>query len=235
MFSWLPENISTYGSKIDGIIHLIWTIVFVWFVAAELILFYFLLRYRKKPGKKASFLPGRGKAVLWILIPAALVLGFDLTIDVAQTPVWDEVKINMPEDIVQTINIQGQQFVWNFTLPGKDNKLGTPDDIKTVNQLYVPINTKIGFNLGAKDVLHSFWVPVMRLKQDAVPGRIIKGWFEVTKEGTFVIACAELCGSGHGIMKGQLHVLNQADYDKWVEENTPKPPPAAAAPQGENS
>lgn len=233
MFHWLPENISTYGDKIDGIMKMIWVIVFSWFVVVEVVFFYFLFRYRARQGGKATFQPGRGKAVLWILIPAALVLGFDLAIDLKQNPVWNEVKINMPEQVDQEISIQGKQFVWDFILPGRDNKLGTVDDVKTVNQLTVPVNSKILFHLGADDVIHSFWVPALRLKQDAVPGRKIKGWFEATKEGTYAIACAELCGSGHGVMKGQIHVLGKQAYADWLETNSPKVS-ALMPPEGEN-
>lgn len=228
MFHWLPESISTYSAKIDSVMKMIWVIVFAWFVLVELILFYFIFRYRRRNGGKATFQTGHGKAILWILIPAALVLGFDLSIDFKQNPVWNEIKVELPEKIDQKIDIQGKQFVWDFVLPGKDGKLGTPDDIKTVNQLTVPLNAVVQFNLGAEDVIHSFWVPVLRLKQDAVPGRKIKGWFQATQAGVYTIGCAELCGSGHGVMKGQLHVLEPEAYQKWLEENSPAEPMASA-------
>jgi cytochrome c oxidase subunit 2 len=222
MFRWLPENVSSYGADIDGIMKMIWAIVFAWFVLTEAVLFYFLFRYRRRPGGKAAFESGdTWKALAWILVPALLVLGFDLSIEVFQNPVWDRVKIHLPDHPDQTIRVQGQQFVWNFTLPGRDGALDTADDIKTFNQLVVPVHAKIEFLLGSEDVLHSFWLPNLRLKQDAVPGRVIKGWFEATKEGTYPIACAELCGSGHGVMKGELRVLNKKDFEKWLEENSP--------------
>jgi cytochrome c oxidase subunit 2 len=100
--------------------------------------------------------------------------------------------------------------------------LDTSDDIQTLNQLTIPVARKIQFELLAEDVLHSLWIPNLRLKQDAVPGRTIRGWFEATKEGTYPIACAELCGSGHGTMKGELHVLGPPDYEKWLKENSPQ-------------
>lgn len=222
MMHWLPENISSFGGDMDAVMRGIWNIVFAWFILAELVLFYFLVRYRKRAGQKAAYERGHTlKAMAWVLVPAALVLVFDLGIDFYQNPVWSKIKIELPENPDQIIQIEGQQFVWNFTVPGADQKLGTSDDIKTVNQLYVPLNKKIVFRLSSQDVLHSFWVPNLRLKQDAVPGRVIKGWFEAIKTGTYSIGCAELCGSGHGMMKGQLHVLSEKDYQDWLAKETP--------------
>lgn len=224
VLSWLPENISTFGPKIDAVIQTIYYIVGTWFVLTQIVLFAFIFRYRNKQGRKAAYEPGHGiKKLAWILIPLTLIVGFDLGIDVIQASVWHEVKIHLPKNPDQTIRISGKQFVWEFTHPGVDNKLDTPDDIKTQTDLYVPINKKILFELQAQDVLHSFWVPPLRLKQDAVPGRTIKGWFEATKTGKFEIACAELCGIGHGHMRGFLHILNETDYKKWVsEQDQPK-------------
>lgn len=223
MFSWLPENISSFGQSLDDVMRLIWNIVFVWFIAAELILLYFLIRYRAKEGGRAHHQPGKTfKALAWVLIPVSVVLLLDIGIDIAQSSVWNEIKIKLPEDPDQVIQIDGKQFVWDFTVPGKDGKLGTKDDIKTVNQLTLPLNATVVFNLSATDVIHSFWVPQLRLKQDAVPGRVIKGWFKPIKAGTYDIACAEICGSGHGFMKGQLHILGTEDYQKWLAENSPQ-------------
>lgn len=218
---WLPEDVSTFGHGIDETLRLIYYIVGAWLVLVEALLFYFIFRYRRKKGQKATYQTGHSwKALYWILIPGAVILCFDVAIETIQAPVWREIKEDLPEHPDQIIGIKGRQFVWEFTHPGRDHQLGTPDDIQTLNQLTVPVHAKIVFQLESEDVLHSFWVPNLRLKQDAVPGRMIKGWFEATKEGDYVIACAELCGSGHGIMKGTLHVLNQEDYQKWQNENS---------------
>lgn len=221
MLSWLPENISTFGPKIDSVIETIYYIVGAWFILAQAVLFYFLFRYRRQKNQKAAYVTGHGvKSLAWVFVPVILVLGFDLGIDIIQASVWDEVKIHLPENPDQVIRISGKQFAWEFVHPGPDNKLDTKDDIKTLTDLYVPVNKKIVFQLQAQDVLHSFWVPTLRLKQDAVPGRTIMGWFEVIKTGTYEIACAELCGLGHGKMKGWLHILSEADYQKWVAEQS---------------
>jgi cytochrome c oxidase subunit 2 len=115
----------------------------------------------------------------------------------------------------------GQQWAWSFVHPGPDGKLDTPDDIATVDELHIQTDTVYHFKLEARDVLHSFSVPVFRLKQDAVPGRIITGWFEATKTGTFDIQCAEICGIGHGVMAGRIVIETAEQHVAWMEGRPP--------------
>ena len=112
----------------------------------------------------------------------------------------------------------GKQFNWEFTYPGPDGKLGTPDDLKLDNELHIPVGKVVHVNLTAKDVIHSFFLPHFRLKQDAVPGREIPVWFEATKPGEYEIPCAELCGFGHSGMNGKLYAHTPEEYEKWVRE-----------------
>lgn len=229
----LPENVSSYGDGIDSIIHLIVVVVGIWFIAAEALLLFFAIRYRRKTGKPAAYVTGNTlTAAAWVLIPAAAVLACDLVIEAAGKPVWHEIKQTLP-DPDQVVRIEGRQFVWDMVHPGADGEIGTRDDIATLNMLHVPLDATVQFELSAKDVIHSFFVPNMRLKQDAVPGRTIKGWFKATKEGEYMISCAELCGMGHGNMRGVLKVLGPEAYRLWVEENTPED--AKPAPSGETA
>jgi cytochrome c oxidase subunit 2 len=115
----------------------------------------------------------------------------------------------------------GQQWAWSFVHPGADHELGTDDDIKTVDELHVEVGKVYHFKLEARDVLHSFSVPVFRLKQDAVPGRIITGWFEATGTGTYDIQCAEICGIGHGVMGARIVIESSEKYAAWVAEQSP--------------
>ena len=104
------------------------------------------------------------------------------------------------------VRITAKQFNWNFTYPGPDGKFGTADDVTSENDLHVPVGKVVRFELQSEDVIHSFFVPDMRLKQDVVPGRTIRGWFEATKTGIYEIACSELCGFGHYSMHGNVIV-----------------------------
>jgi cytochrome c oxidase subunit 2 len=219
MLDWLPEDISSYGHGIDSTLYLIYYVVGVWFILAEGILLWFVFRYRKKEGEKASYVTGRSlKACMVILIPAALVLTCDLIIDVHGTPTWTEIKQEIPEaDLV--VKVEARQFAWNFRYPGPDGTFDTADDFITNGQLHVPVDKVIRLELESLDVIHSLWVPVLRFKQDIVPGRTIPAWFKATKTGSYMLACAELCGTGHGIMQGMVYIhANNGDdsFDNWM-------------------
>lgn len=218
MLDFLPLSASSYGGDIDHVIRLIYWIVGFWFVAAELVLLYFLLHYRKREGVRAAWLPGdTGRAMAWILVPATLILICDLVIEAASARVWAHIKEELPKHEV-LVRIVGKQFAWQFTYAGLDGKLDTADDFDVMNEMYVPVGKVIRFQLESMDVLHSLWIPHLRLKQDAVPGRSIPGWFEATQAGTYPIACAELCGAAHSYMKGTLHVVSDKEYTTWAVE-----------------
>jgi len=136
---------------------------------------------------------------------------------------WAKIKRNPPASDFE-IKVIAKQFNWDVSYPGPDGKLGTEDDIKFDNDLHVPVNKIVRLHLGASDVIHSFFIPNLRFKQDVVPGRTIIGWFEATKPGKYEMPCAELCGFGHSGMKGWLHVHSTEDYKKWADEHlAPKP------------
>ena len=99
-----------------------------------------------------------------------------------------------------------------------DQEFGTPDDIHLVNDLHVPVDEEIVIALKSDDVLHSFFLPNVRLKQDVVPGMKQYVWFEATETGTFDIVCAELCGWGHYKMKGRLTVESRKDFERWLRQ-----------------
>jgi cytochrome c oxidase subunit II len=218
MLRWLPENISTFGGDIDSIMYLIYYVVGAWLILAEGVLLWFLWHYRRKPGRKASPQSGSTRTALaWVVIPACAVLACDIAIDARGNEAWKTIKLDIPKTGDSLVRIEAQQFAWNFRHAGPDGKLDTPDDVVTNGQLHVPVDRIVRFELVSKDVLHSFWVPNLRLKQDSVRGRTIVGWFSATKVGQYGIGCAELCGTGHGVMQGTLIVQNQVDYDTFIQ------------------
>jgi cytochrome c oxidase subunit 2 len=157
---------------------------------------------------------------VWILVPTAIVLFLDLGIDFAGGKAWSKVKGEAPPADVQ-VQVTGKQFNWNFTYPGPDGTFGTADDLTLENELHVPVGRVVRIVLTAEDVIHSFFVPTLRLKQDCLPGREIPAWFEATEPGRYEIACAELCGYGHYTMRGFLFVHTDEEYAQWVEEHWP--------------
>ncbi len=215
MMGWFPENVSTYGAEIDGVFTLILWIVGVWFVAAEAAILLFVVRYRRRPGHAAAYVRGdRWAQLAWVLVPAAVVLALDLAIDVASAPAWARIKEQLPEDGL-TVVANAKQFNWEFTYPGPDGRLDTPDDVGVENELHVPAGRNVRLRLRSQDVIHSFFIPAARLKQDVLPGRTIDAWFNVTVPGRYEIPCAELCGFGHYTMRGVLVVHPPDDYRAW--------------------
>jgi cytochrome c oxidase subunit 2 len=215
------EALSTYATDIDNLIWLITVLVGFWFILCESVFFYFIIRFRAKEGVRAEYITGEEKSQKrWISYPHLLVLVCDLFIVVGAVRVWYEVKQHLPEPY-QTVRVVGQQWAWSFVHPGSDGKLGTDDDIKTVDELHIEVDKVYHYKLEARDVLHSFSVPVFRLKQDAIPGRVITGWFEATGTGTHDIQCAEICGIGHGVMAGRIVIESAEQHAAWISERTP--------------
>ena len=158
--------------------------------------------------------------MLFRSVPLAVVVALDLWLDFLGAPVWAKVKIERPPTDL-TVQITGKQFAWDVVYPGPDGKFGTADDRAFLDELHVPVGKPVHVVLKAKDVIHSFFLPNFRLKQDMVPGRTIEGWFEATKPGKYELPCAELCGFGHSGMKGWVHVHTPEEYQKWVKEQWP--------------
>jgi cytochrome c oxidase subunit 2 len=213
--------LSTYAKDIDNLILLIGGIVGFWFILCEGLFFYFIIRFRAKDGQRAEYITGEEKNhKRWISYPHILVLICDVIILVGAVKVWYDVKQQLPEPY-ETVRVIGQQWAWSFVHPGEDHELGTDDDIKTVDELHIEVGKVYHYKLEARDVLHSFSVPVFRLKQDAVPGRIITGWFEATGTGTHDIQCAEICGIGHGVMAARIVIESPEQHAAWVAEQSP--------------
>jgi cytochrome c oxidase subunit 2 len=184
------------------------------FVVVEVGLLWFAVRYRARPDRKATYTHGNLRAeVVWTAIPAVTVV----TLGVLSGGVWDRIKgrDSVPAGALP-YRIVASQFEWNVTHAGADGVLGSGDDFTLRNQLHVPANQPVVVHLGSEDVIHSFFVPAFRIKQDAVPGREIRVWFEATEPGEYELACAELCGLGHYRMRAMVTVHAPDEFQAWV-------------------
>ena len=220
MLEQLIPSASTYAGDIDWLIDLIAILTGFWFLVAQGMLFYLIFKYREENNPEAEYLTGKEKEVKrWVTIPHLLIILCDIVIIVAAVWVWRTVKQTLPEPDAE-VRVVGQQWAWSFQHPGPDGELDTEDDIHTVDELHVEKGKTYHFDLESKDVIHSFSVPAFRLKQDAIPGRSITGWFEPTKTGTYDIQCAEICGIGHGLMVADLHVETPEEHAAWLEKTS---------------
>jgi cytochrome c oxidase subunit 2 len=231
MIEYFLPAASTYAGDIDGVFDLIFWLVGFWFVVSEGVFFWLLWRFRARDGVRGQYITGELKSEKnWITYPHLLVLVCDIFIIYGAVRVWYDVKQQLPE-AQQTVRVIGQQWAWTFVHPGPDGQIDTADDIAKVNELHLQVDTLYHYKLEAKDVLHNFSVPVFRLKQDAIPGRVITGWFEPTLTGTYDVQCAEICGIGHGLMGARVHIETSAEHAAWNAQHAPTIAVASAAPQ----
>ena len=214
-FRW-PENISTYGGEIDSLFNVIVILTGITFVLVELTLVWFIFKYRGRPGHKAYYTHGNSKLeIFWTTATAVIVLALGAW----SWPLWLRIKDPSRFPTAQLeLGITVKQFEWNVKYPGADGRLGTPDDFTKRNQLHIPVNQPVAVELSSEDVIHSFFVPEFRVKQDAVPGMHITAWFQATKTGEFEIGCAELCGMGHYTMRARVFVHTPEEYNAWLTQ-----------------
>ncbi len=219
--NWLPENVSSFGRDIDGILLLIYYITLAWFIATIGTLLVFVIRYRRRDGRRAAHVRGdRWRELAWVVLPCVLVLVLDFWIDFRGAPVWAKIKVDTPAtDLV--IRVTAKQFNWLVTYPGPDGRFDTDDDKTFTDELHVPAGKPVQVWLRSNDVIHSFFLPNLRLKQDILPGRTLRAWFDAGKPGRYELACAQLCGFGHSGMKGWLVVHEPGDYERWVKGQWP--------------
>ena len=228
MHWWFPGNASSVGGKVDSLFYVILYITGAVFVLVEATLLVFLVRYRKRGGRAASYVEGSARAeIIWTSIPAVILVSLALV----SQPLWSKIKDadTYPKDAAH-LGLEAKQFEWHVTYPGPDGKLGTDDDWMKKDSIHLVVNRDYVLEMTARDVVHSFFVPAFRLKQDLVPGMDIKLWVKPTRTGTFELACSELCGLGHYRMRGLVIVHTPQDYAAWlVGQGEASPADSAAA------
>ena len=214
----LVPSASTYADNIDHIWELIFWITNFWFVLTAGVFFWLCFKFKAKEGQKAQYITGEIKSEKkYVSYPHYAVLVFDIMILLFAVKVWYDVKQDLPP-AENEVRVIGQQWAWVFQHSGPDGKLDTDDDIKMVNELHVQKDVLYHYQLTAVDVLHNFSVPVFRLKQDAIPGRRIMGWFEPTVPGEHDIQCAEMFGIGHGAMAARIFIETPEQHAQWLRD-----------------
>ncbi len=221
---WFPYDghaHSTLGTKIDDLFYLILVIVTVTFIGTNIALGYVLwVGATRQPGDKVWYSHGsHALEVIWTIVPSGILLFIALY----QMDVWANyrVKTMFPKKTEPVAEVTARQFEWRIRYPARGKKLmpqPQPDDIYTVNDIRVPAGQPVAISLRSEDVQHSFFVPGLRVKQDAVPGLVIPVWFEVTDNGMYDLVCAELCGWGHYKMKAQVVASSEADFEAWKSQ-----------------
>lgn len=244
---WLPPFYSSYGDEVMTLYWWIFWITIVTFVLVEGALVYFCFKYKRDPARKAVYTHGSHKLeVAWTIIPTVILVA----LGVFSGSTWGKIKNSAdpsyPDEFQTTLQITAQQFAWNVTYPGPDGSITTTaDNFTKPNVLNVPYEQidgegnvvkqeNVRILLTSMDVIHSFFCPVLCLKQDAVPGYLGNMWFDVQRQSSpgadgkyftaddevYEVACAELCGIQHSKMRMQLKAMPREVYEKWVAEQS---------------
>lgn len=225
---WLPENVNDHGNVIDNLFMFILVLTGILFIATGIALFWFLWKYdAERNPQPVTFTHGSHTLeVVWSILPAATLV----FIAIYQMNAWADAKMKRPtlpgadgqvdtaDDVLkpEIAEVTGRQFEWRIRYAGKDGIVGTMDDVHVVNDLHLPVDEEIVLKIKSADVLHSFFLPNLRIKQDVVPGMKQFVWFRATRTGTFDIVCAELCGWGHYKMRGRITLESREDFDRWL-------------------
>lgn len=221
---WFPETgvaMSTIGRRIDGLFYIILWITSIVFVGTQIALGYVLWKGAvKPPGEKATYTHGNHTLeVVWTVIPGIVLL----FIAIYQMDVWAAFRMRnfAPGEIEAIAEVTARQFEWRIRYPAPGKPLmptPQPDDLYTVNDLRIPVGRPVSISLRSGDVQHSFFVPVLRIKQDALPGTVIPVWFDALEPGSYDLVCAELCGWGHYKMKARVLAAPDEEFRAWKKQ-----------------
>jgi len=240
---WFPPLASEQGAHIDRLFLIILSLTGATFVLGQLALALLIFLFGRKGAESAHHLRERaGWGTLWpILIGFGLIGALEVSDVVIGHELWKQLYGPPPEDVF-VVEVTAQQFAWNVRYPGRDGKFGRTnlrfvsdgnplgidpedsaarDDVVLLNEIHLPLHRPVVVRVRSKDVIHSFFIPAFRLKQDAVPGMQTQIWFIPKRAGEFEIACAELCGLGHYRMRGMLTVEGEESLRAWLEQQVP--------------
>lgn len=232
----VPAAASAHAAEIDQMIVLVHWLMVVLFVGWGVFFVYVLIRFRKGANPTASYTGAKGKVSKGLEVAVAIVEGVLLVF--FAIPAWATRVTAFPsENEAVVVRVVGEQFAWNIQYPGRDGKFGrtdeklvsadnplgldrtdanAKDDLTTINQLNLPVDRPALVHLSSKDVIHSFGLYEMRVKQDAIPGLDIPVWFIPNRVGDYEITCSQLCGLGHYRMRGFVTIQSQPDFQTWV-------------------
>jgi len=246
----MPVQASTHAAELDQMSVLVHWLMLIMFVGWGVFFIFVLFRFRTSANPKASYTGAKGKISKGTEVAVAVVEVILLVF--YAIPAWAKrVKAFPSESEAVVVRVIGEQFAWNIHYPGPDGRFGrtdinlvsadnpigldrrdaaAKDDITTINQLNLPVDRPVLVHLSSKDVIHSFGLFEMRVKQDAIPGMTIPVWFIPNRIGEYEITCSQLCGLGHFRMRGFITIQSDADYKKWFDDQEKELQPAAATP-----
>ena len=217
-----PRDVSLDGYRIDSLIEITGVFVIILFVIMCMWMVGACVLYGKNHQAQYDHGSARNQVLVALVISAVVFFVVDGNLFVTaiidlDEAFWNFEKAESNPDAVR-VELNAHQWAWDFRYAGEDGKFSTPDDIVVLNDFRVPVGVPIIMELAAVDVIHSLYLPNLRVKTDAVPGMVNKLWFQATETGEFDIACAQHCGTHHYKMKGKITILPKAEFDAWAKE-----------------
>jgi cytochrome c oxidase subunit II len=209
---WLPERASEESDSVDLTYWVVTIICIAIFALVASVSVYAVWKFRAPPDDLEDGKPIHGNTkleIVWTLVPTILVTA------ISAVSGWALLDIQTVAAGTRVVNVTAQQFAWSFGYPNANDS--------TSGELVLEAGTTVELRLTAKDVIHSFWVPEFRMKQDAVPGITTSVKVTPKRPGTYELICTELCGLGHSVMRTRARVLSSADYDAWLREQEAGP------------
>ena len=213
---FFPEQASTMAPRTDSLLYFLVAVSVFFSVLIGGTLIYFAIKYRRRSDRDR---PPRIRSplaleVVWIAIPVGLTMIMFM---------WGAnlyIQIKRPPDNATEVFVVGKQWMW---------KIQHMEGVREINELHVPLGRPIKLTMTSEDVIHSFFVPAFRVKQDVLPGRYTTAWFQATKVGSYDLFCAQYCGTDHARMIGRIIVMDPSAYDAWLSNS----PGVAVASLGE--
>ena len=215
-----PPDISLDGHRSDWLFDVTAISVTVLFIIMLIIIGIALAKHRESHHAHYEHGIGQSHLVFTAIISSIIFFGVDGTLLYNAYVDLHDGFYKFPTDAENPVRIEvlAQQWAWNIRYPGADGKFGTADDLVTLNDMRIPVGRPVLVKLRSNDVIHSFYLPNFRTKQDAVPGTTTRIWFQATKPGVVEIGCAQHCGASHYKMRGQLTVAAADQFEAWQKE-----------------
>lgn len=219
--AWMPDSYSEAGNTIDHLFNGLHLLSAVILIGTGLTIGWIVWKFDKKRERALHIHHNTKLEIIWSVIPGIILV----TIAFYQMNSWSENKMNRPTVTVNgesipkppLVLVKAKQFGWEFHYAGADGQIQTRDDIYIENEFVVPVGEEIVLQLESDDVIHSFCVTELRLKQDIVPGMKQFAWFRADKTGQMQVICTELCGWGHYKMKADMRIVSKSEFDNWLD------------------
>ena len=202
-FQLFPVQASTLAPEVDHLLYFMLAITVFFTLLIFGAIFYFAIKYRRRSENELPHVQHTGYTleILWSVIPFGITMAMFT---------WGaSIYFNASKPPYNAIQIYavGKQWMW---------KLEHAEGQREINELHIPVNTPVRLTMASEDVIHSFFVPAFRTKQDVVPGRYSTTWFTATKPGKYHLFCAEYCGTNHSGMIGWVYAMEPMDYQNWL-------------------